>query len=169
MKVFIIASLTANGMIGKSSGHLSLDWTSREDKRLFVSLTKEAGIMVMGSSTFATIGKALPERRTIVYTSRPESITVPGIETTKESPKELVTRLASEGAQALAVCGGSAIYSLFIDAGVVDELYLTVEPVIFGQGIPLLKSSNDAKLSLIESRTLSEQTILLHYRIMHSK
>src|SRR5262245_4335105 len=131
MKVFMIAAITADGFIGRSSGH-SADWTGGADKKLFVGLTKEAGVMVMGSRTFATIGRALPGRRNIVYTSQPDKIQAGGVETTSEAPAELIKRLEGEGAAGLAVCGGATIYDLFIRAGVVDELYLTVVPVLFG-------------------------------------
>jgi dihydrofolate reductase len=61
MKVFVIAALSADGFIAQAEDHVA-DWTGTEDKKLFVQLTKEAGIMVMGSKTLATIGRALPGR-----------------------------------------------------------------------------------------------------------
>src|SRR5687768_2264949 len=134
MRTFIIAALTADGFIGRDSGHLA-DWTGKEDKKIFGELTKEAGVIVMGSRTHATIGRALPERRNIVYTSQPEKITAKGVETTNEAPAELVRRLADEGSKALAVCGGATVYDMFMRAGVVDELYLTYVPVLFGKGV----------------------------------
>lgn len=164
MKVFIIAAVTADGFIGRNSGH-SADWTGGEDKKVFVRLTKEAGTMVMGSRTFATIGRALPGRRNIVLTSRPEEIKVEGVEATAETPEELVKRLANEGVKTLAVCGGAGIYSAFMQAGLIDELYLTYVPVVFGQGITLFNSELDAKLELKEQTKLSDGAILLHYKL----
>lgn len=164
MKTFIIAAVTADGFIGRNSTH-SADWTGSEDKKVFVRLTKEAGVMVMGSRTFATIGRALPGRRTIVYTHNPASITAEGVETTSESPADLVSRLEREGAPAVAICGGAAIYSLFMQAGVVDELYLTVSPLLFGQGLPLFDQPLDTGLALLESTPLDNGSVLLHYAI----
>jgi dihydrofolate reductase len=177
MPTFIIAALTADGFIARTAHHLS-DWTSREDKQLFVRLTKQAGVMVMGSATFATIGRALPGRRTIVYTRHPErikaegvEIAAPGVETTSEPPAALVKRLAGEGVTGLAVCGGAQIYSLFMRAGAVDELYLTISPLLFGQGIRLFNSSLDVKLELLGQELLGQESpnpaeILLHYRVL---
>nr|AIA15739.1 Dihydrofolate reductase [uncultured bacterium] len=164
MRVFIIAAVTADGFIARHTDHLS-DWTSVEDKKLFVALTKEAGVMVMGSRTFATIGRALPGRRTIVYTTHPERITAAGVETSNEDPKVLIKRLEQEGATGLAVCGGGEIYSLFMSAGVIAELYLTIEPILFGQGIPLFKKELDSTLLLNEVRALNNHTMLLHYKV----
>lgn len=164
MKVFIIAAISADGFIARNTTELA-DWTSSEDKKLFVKLTKEAGVMVMGATTLATIGRALPGRRTIVYTTHPQDINIEGVEPTTEDPKLLVERLKNEGAEAIAVCGGRSIYSLFLQAGLVDELYLTVEPVLFGSGIGLFKDELNTKLSLLEATNLNKDVILLHYAV----
>lgn len=166
MQVFIIAALTADGYIARNSSHHA-DWTSREDKQLFVRLTKEARVMVMGSSTFRTIGRALPDRRTIIYTTKPKSIIAKGVETTQEPPKKLIERLRAEGAHGVAICGGAQIYSLFMNSGLVDELYLSFEPKLFGSGVALLSNELDADLELMESTKLNDNTVLLHYRVLH--
>jgi len=165
MRTVIVAAITADGFIGRTSDHLA-DWTGKADKKLFVDVTKELGTMVMGSRTFATINRALPERKTIVYTSRPESITVEGVETTQESPQDLVARMEKAGAPGLAVVGGATIYSQFMAAGVVDELYISVAPLAFGTGVPLFGTALDAKLQLLECTNLDADTILLHYRVV---
>ena len=164
MKVFIVAALTADGFIGRDSGHTA-DWTGTEDKKVFVRLTKEAGTMIMGSRTFATIGRALPGRRTIVYTSRPETINTDGVETTNEPPQELLARLKKEGAKAVAICGGASIYHLFMRAGVVDELYLTYVPILFGKGVNLLAEELDIRLKLLETTALADGSVLQHYAV----
>jgi dihydrofolate reductase len=167
MKVFLIAAVTADGFIGRAAYHTT-DWTSPEDKKLFVRLTKEAGVMVFGSRTFETLGRALPGRRTIVYTSHPEKITAEGVEATNEVPADLVKRLADEGANGLAICGGSSIYTLFMEAGVVDELYITVEPLLFGQGLALFSDKLETDLRLLDVSKLNDNAVLLHYAVQKS-
>jgi dihydrofolate reductase len=166
MRVFAIAAITVNGLIGQSPNQTSWDWTSPEDRKLLVSLTKEAGSVVLGSRTFDTFEhkRAFPGRRTIIYTRHPETITIPGIETTGETPMELVTRLEHEGLAGLAVLGGTSIYDQFLKSGVLQELYLTVEPVIFGSGVPLFGTAA-AKLRALDSRKLNDNTVLLHYAV----
>lgn len=165
MKTVLIAAVTADGFIGRTAEHLA-DWTGRADKKLFIEVTKQAGVMVMGSRTFATIGRALPGRRTIVYTARPERITAEGVETTAETPAALITRLTNEGAAGLAICGGASMYSQFMAAGVVDELYLTVAPLVFGSGVQLFNQTLDCKLKLLDFKKLDANTVLLHYGVV---
>lgn len=167
MKIFIIAAMSVDGFIGVNADHRSLNWRSKADARFFIESTKAAGVMVMGSTTYKTfkVRRAPPGRRLIVYTHNPDSIEGEHVETTSEDPRKLIERLEREGAQSLAVCGGAAINTLFVRAGVVDELYLTVEPILFGMGVPLFNESLSNRLTLLENRPLSEHTILLRYAV----
>lgn len=162
MKTFIISAISTDGFIARDPNVPSTTWTSLSDKKHFSETTKRAGVIVMGAKTFATIGKALPGRRTIVYSNNP--INAPGVETTAIPPAELIAKLEREGVKELAVCGGAAIYSMFMEAGVVDLIYLTIEPIIFGSGIPLFKKPLNAKLELV-SFDKKEQSIFLEYKI----
>ncbi len=162
MKIIIIAALTADGFIGRSTTHLATDWTSQEDKRHFVRLSKEVKHMVMGLNTYKTIGKGLPGRFTYVYSDVP--IDDPNAVRVTDAPSELAKRLQAEGVETLLICGGATIYNMFMQAGIVDELYLTYEPVAFGQGLSLFKGALDTKLKLLEVEH-EANSIFAHYRI----
>ena len=148
MKVCLIAALTVDGFIGKDAGHSSLDWTSKEDKQFFVEKTKELGTLIVGRTTFETFKKPLPNRRNIVLTSTPEKYEVEGAEFTSEDPKQLLARLEGEGVESVAVIGGSKVYSQFLEEGLVTDLYLTVEPVMFGSGVPLAQLDTPVQMEL---------------------
>lgn len=163
MKIFIIAAISADGFIGKDQKEPSTAWTSLADKKHFSEITKRAGVVVMGAKTFATIGKALPERKTIVYSNNP--INVKGVETTTIPPAELIAKLEKEGFKEIAVCGGATIYSMFMKAGAIDSIYLTIEPIIFGSGIPLFNESIKTKLELVTSDK-RDQSVFLEYKIL---
>lgn len=167
MKVSIIAAMTADGLLGANESQSSLEWRSPVDGKSFIELTKQAGVMVMGAATYRTfrVKRAPPGRRLIVYTHHPESITGEGVETTDETPQALLERLQRDGFTSVAICGGASIHSLFLDAGLVDELYLTIEPVLFGQGVPFLRNATQARLRLLDCSQLNQDTLLLHYAV----
>lgn len=162
MKVILIAAITADGFIGRDKHHTA-DWTPTEDKVVFKELTKAAGVMVMGSRTYDTIGRPLPGRKTVVYTSRPEEYQADNLQATDQAPAALLDSLQEEGFSSVAICGGQQIYDMFMNAGVVTDIYLTVVPTLFGDGVRLFSSTKDQQLSLVESRQLNASTILLHY------
>ena len=165
MKCFIISCLTADGYIGKHSTHAAM-WTSKEDKKRFIELTKKAGVIVMGQNTWTTLGgKPLKDRLNIVYSPTPLE-PVAGMEVTTKSPEELLRDLEARGIKEVAICGGSQIYTMFMKAGLVDTLYLTIEPIVFGDGMRLFKEDLNNKLTLTECTKTDTGTLLLTYSVI---
>ncbi len=161
--VFIIAALTADGLIAKNLQSPSTDWTSKEDKAFFTKKTKEAGVIIMGQNTYETIGKPLKDRLNVVY-SRDKQYE--GVEVTQKEPRELVQDLEKRGYKEVAICGGSTIYTLFMESGVVDKLYLTVTSIVFGSGTGLFNKPFDKNLDLAGLEKIGPQTILLEYNVI---
>jgi len=165
MTIFIIAALTADGYIGRNAGHNSTVWTGKADKKRFIEITKRAGVVIMGQNTWNTLRKPLKERLNIVYSPTPLTGDTTGVEVTMKSPAELLEDLESRGYKEVAICGGSMIYTMFMKSGLVTRLYLTIEPVVFGDGVRLFKEEMDYRLSLISSAVTEEGTLLLEYEV----
>lgn len=166
MKSFIITAITLDGFIAEETAQVSTAWTSGADKKHFVELTKRAGVMIMGLTTFNTIGKPLPNRLNIVYAplGTPQ---IAGVEMTDKSPKDLLTDLEKRGYSEVAICGGSSIYTMFMEAGLVDTIYATIEPRVFGSGVKLFNRSINKKMNLVNTTRLSEDVIMLEYRLIN--
>src|SRR3989344_3058322 len=163
MNVFLIVAQSADGFIAKNSTHLATDWTSKEDKKFFTERTKKAGVIVMGSTTYETFMRPLKDRLNIVYS---RGKTYEGVETTQKPPIELITELQDRGYEEVAICGGASIYTLFMDAGCIQTIYVTQEPILFGQGISLFNKPIDQKLSLLSFEKLNEEgTLLFEYKV----
>jgi hypothetical protein len=54
-----------------------------------------------------------------------------------KTPAEVIKLLESRGVKQVAICGGARVYREFLVAGLVDEMYVTIEPVFLGEGIKL--------------------------------
>ncbi|MBF0259476.1 MAG: dihydrofolate reductase [Desulfamplus sp.] len=223
MKVILIMAMTLDGKIARHPME-PVDWTGKADKKKFVKITKKAGAVIMGSTTFDTIGKILPDRKNIVMTRDPtrlamhsnpsgsmqnlnksidsladrnfaadstenESTDPTGIEGseaaygggsaygirstengtlefTDKTPQEILQSLEKEGFESVALIGGSIINSLFAKEHLVDEIYVTLVPKLFGQGLPLLAGDFDINLELVEMEKLDEHSILLKYNVI---
>lgn len=164
IKAFIIAAVTADGYIAKEEKHPAF-WTSKEDKKRFVELTKRAGVVVMGSTTYATLPRPLKERMNVVYS---KTKTFEGAETTQKEPIELLKELEARGFKEVAICGGSKIYTMFMKTNVVSTLYLTIEPIIFGKGIRLFNEEMLHHLKLVSSGQAENGALLLEYAVDQS-
>jgi dihydrofolate reductase len=162
MKVFLIAAVSLDGFIAPANSR-TVDWTGSADKKFYSRRTREAGLMIMGRTTYESIGKPLPGRRTIVYTRHPDQFHDDRVEATNLEPAMLLKQLKREGYKEVAICGGGQIYQLFQNAGVITDLYLTYAPVVFGAGTPLFAGEVTGGFTLIATEKLDDNTVMSHY------
>lgn len=89
--------------------------------------------------------------------------------------REILPQFKQLGIDRLAVLGGGELVASLLALDLIDELWLTVCPVIFGgqnaptpvEGIGCLQSQGK-KLRLLEVKQI-EQEIFLHYKVLKSK
>jgi len=173
MEVILIAATSIDGFIAQNKNQISTSWTSQADRQWFAQITRTIGVIIMGKNTYATIGKPLPGRHNIIYTKRPDletrDLLRENLEFTNLEPKDLILDLQKRGYNQVAICGGAAIYNLFMQTKLITKLYLTIEPIIFGQGLKLFDNINlvDIKLQLVDTQKLGgEGAILLQYNLI---
>jgi dihydrofolate reductase len=54
MKIILMAAITLDGKIARNEAHF-VDWSSREDKKLFFATSKRAGVIILGNNTYKTL------------------------------------------------------------------------------------------------------------------
>lgn len=166
MKVILVMAMTADGIIARNSMEL-VDWSGKADKQYFVKVTKKAGAMIMGSKTFDTIGRALPGRKSIVMTrDKTRKSDNSDLVFTDQSPKQILDGLKSDGFSQAALIGGAIINSIFMEQGLVDEIHLTIVPLLFGKGLSLFNKSLDTKMELMDVSGLEKGSFLLKYKVI---
>ena len=168
MKIIFFAAMTLNAKIAHAGDEL-VNWTSKEDKQFFNIETRKCGVVVMGNSTYKTMGRALPGRLNIVTTRSPDiAKNVAGeLEFTDVAPQAIVEDLRSRGFENIAVIGGAHVFTEFLAMGLADELAITIEPKIFSSGVNILHDlPGDVSLKLLEVRQLNEAAVLLRYEVV---
>ncbi len=166
MKVTLLMAITLDGKIAKDAEHFP-DWTEKADKKLFVDMTKQAGVLVMGKNTYDTIGRPLPGRLNVIM-SRKEEEWVRGEElwVTGLQPKELLGELEKMGFQEVILAGGTTINTLFAKEELIDEMIVTTSPFVFGKGLGLFDESIDMDLELLGVEQIGERTIKAQYKVL---
>ena len=151
-------------------------FTSQEDKDWFGKTMREFPIKVLGRKTFDFsrdfILRHSQEKGSglrIVMTRDPSNFRdcqLPDrLEFTDTSATEIVASLKKRPLtdSKVAVLGGGAVYSAFLNAGLLDEFWITLEPQLFGSGTPIATEPSLATLTLKESIQLGPSTLLLKY------
>jgi dihydrofolate reductase len=173
-KVICVMVTSLDGKSTKGTSQSPAKWASQEDQHHFKDIIASHNLIVMGRKTYEAAKPAIKHeegKRRIIITSHPFEYTMEEIrgqlEFTSESPKELVARLEAEGVFTILLAGGSNINGLFFKAGLVDELWLTLEPKIFGSGKGLAGEEYlDVSLMLDSIERLNENgTLLLKYKV----
>jgi len=166
MKITMLMAMTLDGKIGKHPDHFP-DWTGKADKKLFVELTRKAGVVIMGSKTFDTIGIPLPGRKNIILTrDKSRKSEWDNLLFTDASPKEIVANLEKEGFSEAILAGGAKINSLFAEENLIDEIIVTISPKIFGTGMSLFSSELSLELELKEMKQSDRNLVFLKYNVL---
>jgi dihydrofolate reductase len=173
MKVILVFVSTVDGKVTKWGKPPVNAWTSHEDQQYFTELWKKSNLIVMGSNTFnADPIKTAPNQLLIVLTKHPENYKnneIPGqVEFTSESPTELVIRFESKGYNQMTVVGGAHVATSFIKDQLIDEIWLTIEPKIFGSGGNLVVDEKmDISLQLLSFEKINpEGTLINKYKVI---
>lgn len=165
---------TVNGKITRGNDTDIYRWTSKEDADFFFSFLRKHRLIVMGSNTYEAVKskiKLTTDQLRIVLTGYPEKYKendVEGkLEFRKISPVKLVNEMKKKGYETLLLVGGRKVNKAFFEANLVNELYITIEPRLFGIGKPVVAQGVfEVTLTLVSSKILNKEgSILLHYLV----
>lgn len=158
--------MTLDGRIAKNDNHFP-DWTSKEDKQYFARISKEAGAVIMGDKTFFTFPAPLKDRLNIVFTLEKDPQAIDGVKWVSGDPEAVVAELESMGYAAAILGGGAAVNGMFLEHRLIDEIHITVEPKIFGDGISLFRGDFDCNLELIATEKINTDSVVLKYKVLY--
>ena len=173
MKKILVFVSTLDGKITQWGRSPVKDWTSEEDQQYFKKTWNDSTVIVMGSSTYNVAPmKPSPDNHLIIMTSTPDKYKaqqVDGqIEFTNQSPAELVAQYEELGVKQMTVVGGSHIATSFFKCECIDEVWLTIEPKIFGTGGSFVSDEKlYVNLELIEMEKVNERgTLITKYAVI---
>lgn len=161
----MVMAVTADGRIAKGANHFP-DWTSTEDKQFFAKTSKKHGVVIMGDKTFNTFPAPLKERLNVVFTLEKNPKEIEGVRWVSGEPENVLKELEEMGYESAVLGGGAFINGMFLEKGLIDEIAITVEPKIFGDGISLFKGDFDMDLELIDVEKINENSVVLKYKVI---
>lgn len=171
-KIIVNAGTSADGFIARPDG--DIDWsTSRPKPAGFYGMsdfTKSIDAKILGRKTFEkslTMGAKFDGKTsTYVITSRRSTQQVPGVEFISEPIASFADRVRALPGRNIWMMGGGGVIASFLDAGAIDELIITVAPVLIGEGIPLIAPRHrHVQLQLLSSRPFDDGVVQLHYAV----
>jgi len=165
MKITMMMAVTLDGKIAKNSDHFP-DWTSKEDKKLFFQTSKDFGAVMMGEKTFDTFPAPLPDRLNVVFTQNENPEDKKDVKWVSGDIEKVINDLEKDGFDKALLGGGTYLNSLFLEKGLIDEIIVTIEPKIFGDGLSLFNGDFDVDMELINFEKINDNSLVLKYKIL---
>lgn len=175
--VFIATSL--DGFISRTDG--SIDWLNKANAIVsegedcgYAQFMSSVDALIMGRNTFEqvlTFGEWAYKSTPVIVLSRRLNALPSNVPSTvslsSENPTQLVERLSAKGLNHLYVDGGLTIQS-FLAAGLIDEITITIIPVLLGSGKSLFGAlPSDVQLELVSSKAFDYGFVQNKYCVIH--
>lgn len=137
------------------------------------SLKSDYEIALMGRRTYEfglqfCVTSPYPWLKQYVISRTMEEDPDPEVELVSENVSSFVRALKEGTGKDIYLCGGAELAGALFAEGLVDELVLKLNPVLFGSGVPLFSGTIDpTDLELADSTIYENGVALLHYRVAH--
>lgn len=176
MKIILVFVSTLDGKVTKWGDSDVKSWSSQSDQDYFRKKWNETRLIIMGSNTYnADPIKPSSNHLLVIMTQHPSEYrrikTLGQLEFTNESPEHLVARFEKEGQEQMLIVGGAHIATAFLKEQLIDELWLTIEPKIFGIGGNfVIEEKLDINLQLLSCERVNVQgTLIAEYAVIKDK
>lgn len=165
MKTILYMTLTANGFFGQADETHPIRKEILDNFRQSVG---KIGNLIIGRRTYDLMRDQNAQGgfsgiKVVIVSHSPlqaEGVSVAA------SPHEALQHLEQKGFDTALVGGGAQLDSAFLSQGLVDEIFLNLEPFAVNKGIMLVMGEgSEANLQLIGTAKLSDNIIQLHYRV----
>jgi dihydrofolate reductase len=149
MKVTLRPSITADGFIADLNGEC-YSWINDEDEKRYMNAVHVIGCELVERKTYEQYVEDFTSRKdiiTFVYTSKTTFVDTNNIKFIHGSAHDVLNQIETYGFTELIISGGGELNGSLASSGLIDELQLSVHPVVLGKGIPLF-GNHDVKLNL---------------------
>lgn len=170
--VILYIATSLDGFIARTNGQF--DWLDAvpNPNQLDYGYTEFLATVdttLMGYNTYQVIldmggDFPYPDQKNYVF-SRSERPYAPYVEHVCEDPATFVRQLKQTAGKTIWLIGGGQLNTVLLNAGLIDELIISVAPVVLGSGIPLFGSDAvETSLSLVRSEAFDTGFTQLTYR-----
>ncbi len=170
-KISIYIAMSIDGYIARKDG--SLDWLERghvgEEDYGFKKFFNSIDALVFGKNTYEVVSAfekwPYTGKKVIVLSSTLKAVREEVGLFCGQLP-DLLSRLHSEGVKHVWIDGGMTV-SRFLEAGLVDDITISIIPVILGDGIPLFSVMNNEKICrFISTQAYPSGLVQLKYEVI---
>jgi dihydrofolate reductase len=171
--VFAGMAASLDGYIQSASGDLSWlnDTMAPGEDYGFAEAEARTGAYIIGANTYREMGGGTGGAKVPTYVVTHDAALARGrnVHAYAGDLAQLIdtVRADIDPGKDICVFGGGQVVTEFLELGLIDELGLSVIPVVLGSGVPFFGSiGSSTKLELMECRPFPSGIVALNYRIV---
>lgn len=138
----LTVATSLDGFISRSTDEPPQAWASAQEQEFFFRDVEAADWAIMGRNTHLAADK--PHRRRIIFSSRIKGWQRPTqlwMDPASLTPADLADQVAHIHPLVNAlILGGTRVHDWFLAHHAIDKVHLTIEPVRFGDGLPIFST-----------------------------
>lgn len=173
VKLYIATSL--DGYIARKDH--KLDWLDNiphpeNEDYGYQAFYDSVDTVIMGRATYEVVlgfgvDWPYPDCQSIVFSRSSEvNITTPKTQLVNEDIKTYINQLKQQEGKDIWLVGGGNLLTAFLNESLVDEIIISLTPVIIGEGIPLFPNTpKETKLKLTDCQHYSSGMVNLTYEV----
>lgn len=173
IKITLLMASSVNGFVARNDKEPVTSWTSAEDKKMLYSEIKKYDALIMGRKSFINFYTALTSAPIYVMTNNEALLqkNLKQIIYTNKTPEEIVKDCQNKNIKTALLLGGPTTNTEFLQKNLIDDIKITLEPKLFGQGTPFITNCNLYKELKLLSITQANQngSLFLHYNVLKNK
>jgi dihydrofolate reductase len=163
-KIVLYVATSLDGFIARKNG--SVDWlttfsNTKEDYG-YKEFLDSVRTVILGNTTYKEFGAPYENKKCFVF-SRKNTGKENNITYVNSTIMEFIENL-SDNEGNIWLVGGADIAKEFLKNNLIDEIILTIIPIILGDGIPLFaKGCEEHTLELLNTKSYDTGVVQLHY------
>ena len=183
-KLVLIVATSLDGFVAGENGELTSFDASEENLQFVCDISEEGDTALFGRLTFQLLDSYWPTAENLPNASKgttrfarwynnasklvvSTTLHLPSANNTtviSEDVLEGITKLKEQAGKNILLFGSPMVYQSIAEAGLIDDYWIYINPVIFGKGIPLFAGTKEEiKLTLLETKQFPNGEIALNY------
>jgi len=167
VKIILYIAVSLDGYIARENG--DVDWLPTNVDSGYDVFYKSVDTVIMGKTTYdqvLTFGEyPYKDKKSFVFTKTSQN-NDENVEFVSDIEKFVKDGFPGAGDNIWLV-GGAKIIASFLKLKVIDEITISVIPILLGNGISLFKNiENETKLELVKTEKY-DQLVDLHYKVLN--
>ena len=171
MTTSLYLAMSADGLIATPNRISNEEWEWPDSAwEHWCSSCTTSNNLIVGRTTYEELLEddisdiLFPEHKVVVSS---QSLDLADTWVQTSSPKQAMDYLNSCNVENIIVGGGRQIGLAFVNEGLIDDVVLDIQPILFGNGTPLLGELEKCiQLKLVNIEKLADGAFKVHYKIV---